>query len=135
MSLSGAPPHRRRHRDLPRIHHASRHEEGMFLVQRPPLANVPHGRLHDILALAAEREPLPQETRRVLGEGAAALAAAVTLLLYGCRIIGLVPNLQVSLQEVDFTKLDVESAGEDAQLEGEPLGDRVAGGEGREDVV
>ncbi len=40
----------------------------MVFSQRPARADVPHGRMQDVLRLAAEREPLQKERGRFIRE-------------------------------------------------------------------
>src|SRR5437667_4579777 len=48
--------------------HAPHRKEMVVLVQWASLADVPHRRVHDILSLPAESQPLKEEVDGILGE-------------------------------------------------------------------
>ena len=99
-------------------------------MQWASLTNVAHRRVHDILALAAQSEPVEEESDRILGEEINVLSVA----LRGVYT-GLVCKLQVFRQRCTLMEVDVEPASEDSKLDGEPVRYCVAGGQAREDVV
>ena len=72
--------------------------------------------MHDVLALAAESEPLQQEVDSIVGEEVDLLSVA----LRGFRI-GLVCKLQVFHQGSTLCKVDVESTCKDSEFDGKPV--------------